>query len=461
MLLDDVLLEIFDFYVVHVDDDPDNYHGKGTIEAWITLAHVCRRWRSVVFQSSHRLSLRLDCTPNASVRDTLDIWPPLPLIIRDRFGFYVEPPVDNIIAAPEHNDRVCQIKLTYSKSYSAAMQKPFPELTVLQLRASDRPGSKLPDSFLGGTAPRLRSLRLDLVPFPGLGKLLFSATHLVNLVLFILPSWYTPEVMATNLSALTSLKSFCLYFTCLRPRTARRPHLPQLTRSILPSLTKIIFQGPSEYLEVILARIDAPRLNYLKTTAFFSHIIFDTPQFFRFINQRSTPEAGCIAFLFQKITFEFRSQTSDCDVLSVRRQCVVSEWQLESLEQVRTSSLLPVSTLEDLYIFEDRSYPLRSQDDIINTQWLDLLRSFVALKNLYISEKFAPHIALAMQGLAGGRMTEVLPTLEDIFLEGYQPPGPFHEGIEKFVAARRLTSHPVAVSRYDGGSKQILHEWII
>jgi hypothetical protein len=60
--------------------------------------------------------------------------------------------------------------------------------------------------------------------------------------------------------------------------------------------------------------------------------------------------------------------------------------------------------------------------------------------------EFVPYIAPALQELVGGRTTEVLPTLENIFLE-FQPSGPpLHEGIEKFVAARLLTSHPVAVS---------------
>jgi hypothetical protein len=60
-----------------------------------------------------------------------------------------------------------------------------------------------------------------------------------------------------------------------------------------------------------------------------------------------------------------------------------------------------------------------------------------------------PRIAPALQELVGGRTTEVLPFLENIFLEGFQPSGPLHEGIEKFVATRRFTSHPVAISRWD------------
>jgi hypothetical protein len=159
------------------------------------------------------------------------------------------------------------------------------------------------------------------------------------------------------------------------------------------------------------------------------------------------PEKGYIAFNSVAVFVKFPSQTADGEVLSMQIPCTVSDWQLSSLEQVCNSSLPPASTLEDLYIFDDRKYPPRWQDDVENTLWLDLLRSCVAVKNLYLSEEYVPRIAPALQELVGGRTTEVLPTLENIILMGFQPSSPLHEGIEKFVAARRLTSHPVAVSR--------------
>ena len=53
----------------------------------------------------------------------------------------------------------------------------------------------------------------------------------------------------------------------------------------------------------------------------------------------------------------------------------------------------------------------------------------------------------------GGRTIEVLLILENIFLEGLQTSGPLQEGIDKFVAARRLTDRPVTVSRWDRDSK--------
>src|SRR6266852_6123681 len=244
MIPDDVLLEIFDFYVDDGVDEDFKPFKKRRLEEWMRLAHLCRRWRSVVFQSPRRLKLGLVCTTKTPARETLDIWPPLPLIIHGSLLGHLNG-TENIIAALEHNDHVCQINLEhvlavmYSQYVmnSAAMQKPFPELTDLRLLGMfERNGSEpiLPDSFLGGTAPRLQSLRLDNVPFPGIPKLLLSTTHLVHLDLCgIPPSGYIPpEVMATSLSAWTSLESLCLGFQHPRPRPAlesRRPPPPPLT----------------------------------------------------------------------------------------------------------------------------------------------------------------------------------------------------------------------------------------
>ena len=72
------------------------------------------------------------------------------------------------------------------------------------------------------------------------------------------------------------------------------------------------------------------------------------------------------------------------------------------------------------------------QDDAENTLWLELLRPFATVKNLYICEELVPRMAPALRELTGGRMTEVFPTLENIFLGGVQLSrlGPLHESIE-------------------------------
>lgn len=71
------------------------------------------------------------------------------------------------------------------------MRKPFPELTHLQLRlrAYDGPATVVPDSFVDGSAPRLRYLNWDGIPYPGLPKLLISCTDPVALQRFKLQSF--------------------------------------------------------------------------------------------------------------------------------------------------------------------------------------------------------------------------------------------------------------------------------
>ena len=328
----------------------------------------------------------------------------------------------------------------------------LPELTHLRLGGFG-PESILPNSFLGGTAPRLQSLSLSNILFPQLLNLLSSGTHLVHLSHNNIPptGYISPEAMATSLSSLTNLESLSLQFQCPHPRPSlesRYPHPPPLTRSILPSLTKIEFKGASEYLEEILARIDAPRLNKMIIT-FFNEVVFDLPQLFQFISRRPTlraPEKGHIIFNPRSITIRIR-QTSGGE-LSVNIPCTASDWQLSSLQQL-CSSPLPVSTLDDLYIFEGVECQQACWfDGVENTLWLELLHPFVAVKNIYLSKRSAPHFAYPLQELVGARTTEVLPTLENIFLDGLQPSG-LQKGIKEFAAARQLTSRPVTVSRWN------------
>ena len=109
--------------------------------------------------------------------------------------------------------------------------------------------------------------------------------------------------------------------------------------------------------------------------------------------------------------------------------------------------------LEELYIYEARHSQPEWKDNIENQLWLELLHPFIAVKNIYLSEKMAQRIVPALEELVGGRAT-VLPALQNIFLEESQPSGslgPVQKGIQQFVATRQTTSHPIAVSRWDRG----------
>jgi hypothetical protein len=74
------------------------------------------------------------------------------------------------------------------------------------------------------------------------------------------------------------------------------------------------------------------------------------------------------------------------------------------------------------------------------------------VKNLCLSEEFARLIVPALQELVEGRRIEVLPALENIFLEGLELSGPVEKGIGPFVAMREVTGHPIIVTRWDRSS---------
>ena len=241
VLPDDVLLQIFDSYLHEYP------YVLSHTWAWRSLIHVCRQWRRVVFGSPRRLDLRLLCGYETRSRDMLDIWPALPLII---LGDTYHPArrVDNIVAALKCTDRVCHIELPFLMAsdweiHLAAMQQPFPELTRLQLLWEDEidEATVVPDSFLGGSAPRLDSLELIGIPFPGLPKLLLSATRLVTLHLTNIPhsGYLSPNVMVAALFMLTSLEHLTLTFkspeSCPDLESRR---LPPSTRSVLPVLKR-------------------------------------------------------------------------------------------------------------------------------------------------------------------------------------------------------------------------------
>ena len=450
VLPDDILLPIFDYYL-RLYSLPEEI-----TSAWQLLAQVCRRWRSAVFGSPRRLDLRLCCTHRTRSRDMLDIWPALPLMIcgseddstRSRC-------VDNIVAVLKYGDRVCRIDLVIFgtlewETYLAAMQQPFPELTRLQLWGNDEP-LVVPDSVLGGFAPRLEVVDLENISFPGLPKLLLSATHLATLRVHDIPQsgYFSPDAMVAALSTLTSLELLWLGFKS--PESCpdlENLHLPPSTRSVLPVLKYFEFKGVSEYLEDLVTDIDAPHLNNFRIT-FFNDIIFDIPQLIHFISRTPIPNALEKAHIIpEDSTASVILQSHDVE-LNLSILCEGLDWQLSSLQQICTSCLPFLSTLKHLYVHENLYLHSVWKDNVENRVWQELLHRFTTVKNLYMSRKLALRIGPALQELVRGRATEVLPTLENIFLEALESPERAQEGIGQFVAARQVSSHPVTISYWE------------
>jgi len=425
--------------------------------------HVCQRWRNIVFASPRRLNLRLLCEDRKPVRKLLNIWPALPIVIQDSelIEWCSTIAEDNLNAAFKHKDRVCEIFLSNIQSslwesFSYCLAGPFPALERLELSSMDEwdEDQDILDSF--GSAPNLKSLSLKYVPCPPIPPLLLSASGLVHLHLFGIPGSedISPGTMGTCLSTLTKLQTFTLELPSpLFPPSSPHPasqHLPPATRTVLPFLSQVQLVGPSEYLEDLLAHIAAPLLRRLR-------IMFDgdvpilgnspVSQFISHAEQLEALNQANVVFhdYTTTITFFSRTEAVGDTILEMDASPRGSDWPLVSLARIYSSTLPPLSTLERLDITEGQSSLPKWLDNVGNSQWLDFLHLFTTVKNLHLSDELTLRVAPALQELVAEGRPDILPTLQNIFLEGCRPSGHVQEAIDHFVAARQHSGCPVVV----------------
>ena len=485
-LSDDVLLEVFscyveeaydaayrpdEFYVEEVYDSacsPDRFHEIKKLEAWCTLIHVCRRWRHLVFSSPRRLNLRLICTRRNPVREMLGNWPTLPIVIDDQElgGAYqtLTRQVVNVVAALEHRDRVCQIGLgDISRSVfpilAEKMQESFPALTHLQLDSDYGSPMLHPGSFLGGSAPCLRSLTLQGISFPALPTLLSTTKNLVKLRLGRIPhsGYLSPDAMVVCLSFLTKLENLVLRFSSPQPRpNSSIRHLPLLTRVTLPSLTQFNFYGANEYIEDLVARVNIPQLHDLEITLF-GEALFEASQLSQFLGQAEKFKVPRRALLdFGSYSDVARLSLSGDPVDGTTLVLPITyiadiDFQLRFLHTLSRSPPPPLqlSSFERLDIV--MGHTEHGMDYI---PWLELFQPFTAVKDLYLDNRAVLHLAPTLQELTEERATHVTPALQRIFVQSYGQPedAAAQAAIGSFIAARQFSGHPVAVHDWEWGS---------
>ena len=465
ILPDDALLDIFSFYVDQADKEAE----------WHTLVHVCQRWRNVVFGSPRRLHLTLVYDPSRPVGEMLDIWPAMPFVIilslHDSPGGEREVTlIDNTITALEHHERIRRIAGSYLPILNmgklvAGMCQPFPMLTSMQLSGHISSSwadmgrvTCLPDSFLGGSAPRLRTLTLIDISFPALPNLLLSANGLVHLDLWDIPksAYIPPDEMVVCLSTLTRLKTLYLGFCYgLSGALSRRP--PLLTHTVLHALTTLWFSGDSEYWEDFISRIDAPLLNDTDIS-FPNSFAPDTPQFVQFINRTEMPRSfnrATIGFYRDCDDVALSSENLRVDQQSVRLRV---SWNLRDLRPMtlswcyRSSLPLPLLSVLEYLDMHDHAYQWEQVPNADHTQWLDLLRLFPSVRGLSLSDGFTLPVMTALGELVGGRVLDVLPVLQNVHLHWHGPQGPLYKPVGQFVAARELSGHPVAIHGWGSGA---------
>lgn len=458
MLPDEVLLEIFDHHRL----DALDYSLFGPWE-WHRLAHVCQRWRSLIFASPRRLDLRLVYTYKRPVGKALDCWSALPIALwYPRLVLWrplASADEDNVISALEYSDRIREINLTMTSSLLeklvSLVQEPFPALEYLRMGSQEMLGSVvLPNDFLGGFTPRLRQIDLSGIAFPSLPRLLLSTRDLVSLQLDEISDtgYFSPEALATGLGATPQLKFLKVHFLSpIAHQDQETPCLPSYDRVVLLALADFQFRGDSEYMEDLVARLSAPLLENIEI-AFFDRLVFDIPQLSRFIDftERlgSSPHQTSI-WLWERgfsIVYDF-PHPSPRGTLRLQNTCQEFARRMASLTHINKQLFPLVSGVRRLEI-EAHLPSSAPADEIDPVQWLELFGLFVDVRRLELAGTLVPSMAAALEQSMEGFDRQVFSALRDIHLRDTV----MSRAIEAFIAGRKLSGQLVSVHYAGEGS---------
>jgi len=198
--------------------------------------------------------------------------------------------------------------------------------------------------------------------------------------------------------------------------------------------------------------------------------VFDTAQLAQFIGRTpmfDAPDEAYVKFSDRDVSLTLPrraavgTRTFD-GTLRFAISCTDPLWQLASLTQVCASplyqALLP--TVEHLYILDAEFLRSQWQVDVNEEEsgeWLELLRLFTAVKDLYLYREFVPYFAATLQDLGTESVTDVLPALQRIFLEDPWLSGSVQETIKQFVSLRRLSADPIVVGLWSTGREK--YKW--
>ena len=397
------------------------------------------------------------------MKTALDVWPALPIIIDASFNDDVDE--DDIVGALEDPDRIVGISLwglTQSKVKKClrVVQQPFPVLTSLHLSIAYGKGARVnTDVFLGGSVPRLKRVSLSGIRFSALSTFISSACGLVDLHLGHFPvtgiGHISPEAMTTCLSSLTRLQSLSIHFrwrTEFTYPTSQRPPPSTLAPTVLPALTNLSLEGPHQYLEDLLTRINTPLLEH-GNLQFYDVPNFDNPQISQFIHRTGMFNfpSGVSVYIREAVSFQLLSSIDPKKKFYMSFSGSDPQTDLytkvELMGQLCTRCPPLLSHIERLRL-------VGGDDDFGYTEpptapWLKFLQPFTAVQTLHLSGSvIMPDVSRTLGELAEERATEVLPVLHTLVLSS--PREEVSEAVrlvEPFIVARKHSEDPVALRR--------------
>ncbi|KAH9022725.1 hypothetical protein EDB84DRAFT_1509981 [Lactarius hengduanensis] len=448
-LNDDILLGIFSHY------RPDDEGNRKRQLGWFKLAHVCRRWRRLIYESAFHLDAHILCTEGAPVVDMLPLLPPLPLVInyqslsmhaRDELG---------ISHALRLRNRVRHVDLDILPSnlrkLLVLLDEPFPRLERLSLSSAawaDEDTSLVIPNFL---APNLRHLKLRGVDLSSELQLLSSTISLVTLTLTDIRDSgdFLPKHLITRLRSFRQLEELSIDFSPPVPHISPESDVFDAldTPVTLPKLKCFTFRGVSAYLESLVAQIRAPLLERLSITLF-NQTAFALSHLAHFIDITEGLKLPIAKVLFERDAVSVGMGSHRWPNFNGYRSfrllvmCNGFDPQVHCAAQI-CSALRPVlSSLGQLALVDGlRDWQNGDNGDAM---WHKLLRPFIGAKTLHICNAVRRELASALQVGDAGSDPGLLPSLQELAFdisERY-----LGNSFTSFIRARQIAGRPVRLS---------------
>ncbi|KAH9056265.1 hypothetical protein EDB87DRAFT_1638211 [Lactarius vividus] len=399
MLPNDTLLTIFGFYQM------------SSPLRWYRLAHVCQKWRSIIFEpSSRKPDLRIYRTPIPRPR-----WLALPIFVKRERDPTLHPftpeDEDNFVAALEHPDRVNSIHLTATTLLLEEISLSTIEKRVSELRCAKE--------GMDAETKTLAELQLTL-----------PSTFRPNI------EYPSPVAFAGVLYGMTQLRSLSLYLRSPISRHEITDTSPlSVDRVVLPALTHFTFRGSSDFLDRFVTIIDSPLLVDIEIT--FEQPVFQvsTPNLREFVNRTEVQKSYSRADIISSERAVSISFTQPG--VPMRLKFEVFSFRNIFISQICDQFLTFLVTVEDLHL------------DVMQTTWdyetlLRIIHRFKGAKWFRVACGHSTDIVRILELLY--QRNNVLPALYKLCIREPEPHyAPLREAVASFVQSRWLSGHLIGV----------------
>ena len=424
MLNHDALLNVFSHCRL---EDIDGWNLR---LAWCKLAHVCRRWRYLIYDSSSLLDMYLFLRNDSRTLDSLAHLPPLPIVIDccNMATTRVQRDEPRILPALQQRGRVRRIFLQLPSPrlgiFLASMNGLYPILEDLSLLSATEEEANivLPSTFC---APNMRHLALHGLGLPSGLSLSTSATTLVTLTLTRIsaPNYFHPGNLVTQLQGLLYLEELSIGFAVPIPLPSTERELlpaPRL-RVALPTLKRLMFRGVAVYLENLIAQIIAPLLERLIVTLYFE-LSFTLVALTQLILATGGLKChGLSAKLFFKrggvSIIICNSESLSSGGLTVNVNCERLDWQVDAATQCCGALEKCLTAVERLTLDLDKNGTPSDWDDPLDSVlWRELLLQFGSVRKLQIGSSLVLELSDTLKSDAAESNSNLLPELQEFEL---------------------------------------------